>query len=130
MGDSENIHGTFSAEVTEKRSWRDSSFFKSMEAARPWLSYLTMIVMAAFMLYQSQRDTNAQNNVTNTELAAGQKTIREDITARKVIVDAQFSEIKGEMVTEKVFQARIDAINQRMDWQDRMLTQILEHQSK
>lgn len=123
-----DVHTTSTTDITDRLSWRDRAFFKNMEALRPWMSYLMMAIMAVFMIYQSQRDTNAQNTVTNVELAKGQQSIKDEMASRKQFVDQQLTEIRANLVTSKEFQAWKDAVNQRMDWQDRMLTQILEHQ--
>src|SRR5438445_1225847 len=103
-------------------AWRDRVFFKNMEAIRPYVQWMIVVAALTFGIYTSQRDTNAQNVVSNSDLAKGQLQIRAEMDQRKQFVDQQLADIRANMVTAKEFQAWKDAVNQRMDWQDRMLT--------
>jgi len=109
----------------EKLSWRDGSVFKTFEALRPWLQWLIIIIMAVFVWYQGQRDTNAQNTVSFAEMQRKQENMQRVLDERKIDVDKKFEELGNKMVSKELFEERTGAIRTQVGIIDSRTVEIL-----
>jgi hypothetical protein len=123
---------TETTEVTtgRRRSWRDSAAWLTLEAVRPYLSWVVMIAMATFMLYQGQHDANAQNTISVIDLQRDQKALRATIDERRTERDKQIDGLQTKMLTREVFEAYHASDAQRMERIEKMMEQMLEHQTR
>lgn len=125
-----DIHTSTSTEITSKRSWRDGPVFKTLEALRPWIQWTIIIVMGVFVFYQSQRDTNAQNAVSVSDLQREQVAIRKEMDQRAAARDRQINGMETKMLTREVYEAYHKGDVDRMDRMEKMIEQLLERQSR
>lgn len=111
---SEDIHGTFSADISDKLSWRDGPVFKTLEALRPWMQWALIVIMAAFVYYQSQRDTNAQQSIsvadTQKELTAAKRSLDD----YKEATEKRFKFLEDRVLTRELYEAYRAADTARM----------------
>jgi hypothetical protein len=105
----------------EQPAWYDGKFFKSCQAAMPFVRWGIIAAMFLSGVYMYQRDTNAAANVNLLDLQKGQESIKLDIIQRAATRDRQFDDVKKQMLTREVFEAYHESDKQRMERIEKML---------
>lgn len=117
-------HTSFQAEIHESvpadesqpvPSWRESELFKTLEAVRPYLSWLIMGLMAMVTLYISFHDANAEQGTTLHDLEKRVTKTEATIVEKSAARDRQFDKVYGDMVTKDMFNERTGNLDKKID---------------
>ena len=103
-------------------SWRDSTWWQTLEAIRPWLSWGTMGLVMIFAYYLSQRDTSAQQTVSLSDQKAKLESLERTVASEKADRLAD----KKEMVTRELFNERTEAFQKQLTNIDNRTIEILD----
>lgn len=122
---SEDIHGTFSADISDKLSWRDSPLFKTLEALRPWLQWLVIVVMFFGGMYLYQRDSNTQQVVNVGDLQRKQADLEKALSTEQATRIKEISDLRSIIVTKELFEERTGAIKTQVNTIDTRTIEIL-----
>ena len=121
----EDIHGTFSADISDKASWRDGPVFKTLEALRPWLQWLVIVVMFFGGMYLYQRDTNTQQVVNVGDLQRKQADLEKALSTEQATRIKEISDLRSIIVTKELFEERTGAIKTQVNTIDTRTIEIL-----
>ena len=111
---SEDIHGTFSADISDKASWRDGPVFKTLEALRPWLQWLVIVVMFFGGMYLYQRDTNTQQTVSVADTQKELLSAKRSFDDYKEATEKRFKFLEDKVLTRELYEAYRAADTERM----------------
>jgi hypothetical protein len=110
------VETTATAEISEtddpaaRRSWRESEFFKTLEAVRPYVSWLLIATSTLVILYIGFVQTNAEQGTTIKDLDKRLTGVERSIPERSAARDRQIQDLKTSMVTNELFNERTDNI--------------------
>lgn len=108
------------------RAWYDGKVYKSLLAAFSILRWVIVAIVFGFGVYIYQRDVNAQQTVSTVDLQREQVSLRKTMDDRTAARDKQMEK----MLTREVYEAYHSADVQRMERMEKLLEQIMEHQSR
>ena len=109
------IHTTSDVSTSDKKSWRESDTFKTLEALRPWAQWFLVGVFAVGSLYMYTRDTNAEQGVSLREIERRQQALDTKIEAKSTARDREIEQLKADQVTMQLFNERTQAMQRQLD---------------
>ncbi|MCL5460311.1 hypothetical protein M3M33_16865, partial [Loigolactobacillus coryniformis] len=79
--------------------WRDSAVFKTLEALRPWLQWLVIVVMFFGGMYLYQRDTNTHQSVSVADTQKELLSTKRSFDDYKEATEKRFKFLEDKMLT-------------------------------
>lgn len=122
-----DIHTSTSADIHEsqppqdKRPWRESETWRSLQEVGPWLWRIGMLVGTAWIIYIGFHDANAEQTVAIREIREKQTSMQSQIDAKGAARDRQIDKL----VTDDKFEERTNAIAGRLDRIEQQQNEIL-----
>jgi hypothetical protein len=86
-------------------AWYDGKFYKSCMAIFPFVRWAIVIGFFIFGLYLYQRDTNAQQTVSVSDIQREQNIAKAAFSEYKSANDQQFQQLRREVLTRELFEA-------------------------
>ena len=103
-------------------TWRDSPFWQSLEALRPWLQWGLVALSMVLGVYLYQRDTNAQQILNLTDLQRKQDAFEKALATEK----SDRLQDRKDMVTRELFNERTEAFQKQLTNIDNRTIEILD----
>lgn len=109
----------------EKSPWSERPWYQNCIAVMPFIRWAVIVVLALGGYYVYQRDVNAAQLVNVTDLKRDIEATKKTVEADRISGDKSFDTLRREMLTREVYEAKQEAVLQRLDRIDKTLESLL-----
>ena len=106
-------------------TWQKSTVFRTLEAIRPWIQWLMVVIMALISWYIYYHDVTIQSSNAIIELQKQQTMMQKTMDERNTEYRLEIQRIRSEMITRELFEERTGSMKQQMKEIDARTIEIL-----